>query len=131
MILVDTSVWADFFRGKEPAASRVDELLEADEVALAGPIVTELLRGVRSPKARADLEAALAGCHVLADPADLWRDAGLLGAAAGKKGHTVKTLDLLIATYAIAHDVALLTSDSDFVKLRDAGFALRLASAVV
>ncbi len=127
MILVDTSVWADFFRGKEPAASRMDDLLEADEVALAGPIVTELLRGVRSPKARVELEAALAGCHLLSEPSDLWRDAGLLGAAAGKKGHTVKTIDLLIATYAIAHDIALLTLDSDFAKLRDAGFALRLA----
>lgn len=127
MILVDTSVWADFFRGREPAASRLDQLLEANEVAVAGPILTELLRGVRSLKDRERVTAALEGCHWLDAPPSLWREAGLLGATVGQKGHTVKTLDLLIATIALAHDVALLTLDSDFSHLRKAGIPLRLA----
>ena len=127
MILVDTSVWADFFRGVEPAASRLAQLLEANEVALAGPIFTELLRGVRSRKDRETVAAALEGCHWLEADPSLWKEAGLLGAALGRKGYNVKTLDLLIATVALAHDVALLTLDSDFSHLRKAGIPLRLA----
>lgn len=127
MILVDTSVWAAFFRGVEPTASRLDGLLEANEVAVAGPIVTELLRGVRSRRDRDAVSEAIAGCHWLEEPASLWREAGLLGSSLGQKGYTVKTFDLLIATYALAHDVELLTLDSDFSHMRKAGLPLRLA----
>jgi predicted nucleic acid-binding protein len=127
VILVDTSVWADFFRGVEPSASRLDRLLEANEVALAGPVLTEVLRGVRTPRDRAVVAAAFEGCHWLEQPAALWREAGELGAAVGRKGFTVKTLDLLVAAHALAHDVELLTLDADFQILRRAGLALRLA----
>ena len=127
MILVDTSVWADFFRGLEPAASRLDKLLEENQVAVTGPILTELLRGMRSHKDRESVAAALEGCDWLEAPPALWREAGLLGSTLGQKGYTVKTLDLLIATIALAHDVPLLTLDSDFSHLRKAGIPLRLA----
>ena len=127
MILVDTSAWGDFFRGAEPSASRVADLLEANEVAVAGPILTELLRGLRSRRDREAVTAALGGCHWLEQPGELWREAGLLGAVAAQKGYVVKSFDLLIAAYALAHDVALLTLDSDFGHLRKAGIELRLA----
>jgi hypothetical protein len=42
-----------------------------------------------------------------------------------KRGVTVKTLDLLIATYALSHSVSLLTADADFSTMRKAGVALQ------
>ena len=50
MILIDTSVWIEFFRGRDPFASRVDSLLAGAEAAIAGPIVTELRRGLRTAR---------------------------------------------------------------------------------
>jgi len=127
MILVDTSAWIAFFRDRKPMASRVDELLESNDVAICGPVLTELRRGFRSPADRARVVPLLEACHVLVQPPSLWEDAGDLGFAAARKGTTVKTLDLLIATYAISHAVPLLTTDADFAWLQRAGVRLTLA----
>ena len=124
MILGDTSAWIDFFRGKGSLADRVDDALAANEAALCGPIITELRRGLRSPSERRKVIPLLEGCHQLEQPADLWEEAGELRYVLARKGVTVKTLDLLIATYALSHGVALLASDSDFDGMRRAGIPL-------
>jgi predicted nucleic acid-binding protein len=124
MILVDTSAWIDFFRGAGQLANRVDELLVANEVALCGPVITELRRGLKSPAERRRVIPLFDACHDLEQPARLWEEAGELGYALARKGVTVKTLDLLIATYALSHGVALLASDSDFDAMRRAGIPL-------
>lgn len=126
MILVDTSAWIDFFRGHDPVAERVDLLLEGNEAALCGPVLTELRRGLRSASERKRVLPLLSGCQCLEQPADLWVAAGELGYALRRRGATVKTLDLLIATYAVAADVPLLTTDADFDVMRRAGAPLSL-----
>lgn len=113
MILVDTSAWVDFFRGHDPLALRVDAALASADAVLAGPVVTELRRGL-SPGDRRRVLPLLRGCPVLMDPIDLWERAGDLGQDLARRGATVKSLDLLIAMYAIVHRVPLLTRDSDF-----------------
>jgi predicted nucleic acid-binding protein len=68
----------------------------------------------------------LEGCHLLVDPLHLWEEAGDLGYALGRRGITVRTIDLLVATYALSHAVALLTADADFEQMRRAGAQLLL-----
>ncbi len=63
---MDTSAWIGFFRGQAPFAAAVDRLLESDEVALCGPVLTELRRGLRSAADRARVLPLLAGCRILA-----------------------------------------------------------------
>jgi len=123
MILVDTSAWIEFFRGRQPVADTVDGLLESNEVALCGPVITELRRGLR-PSDRAKVMPLLGACHLLDQPAGLWEEAGELGASLGRRGATLKSLDLLIATYALAHSVPLLSTDRDFLTLQAAGIPL-------
>jgi predicted nucleic acid-binding protein len=127
MTLVDTSAWIAFFRGRGPAADRVDELLEADEVALCGPVLTELRRGIRSASERKKVLPLLDSCLLLPQPSALWEEAGDLGFALARRGATVKSLDLLIAVYALSHQVALLTTDRDFYLIRSAGLPLMLS----
>lgn len=93
---------------------------------MCGPVVTELRRGLRSARERIGVLQLLDGCHVLSDPPDLWQDAGDLGFVLRRRGLTVKTLDLLIATYALSHAVAVLTTDSDFRRMKRAGADLLL-----
>ena len=88
--------------------------------------MTELRRGLRSPAERHRLIPLLTGCHLLSDPPQLWEEAGDLGYALSRRGITVKTIDLLVATYALSHAVALLTTDSDFGHMRGAGAQLLL-----
>ncbi len=69
----------------------------------------------------------LGGCHLLSQPARLWEEAGDLGFFLARKGVTAKTLDLLVAAYALAHGAALLTTDADFAAMRRAGVPVVLA----
>ena len=126
MTLVDTSAWIAFF-GNGDSGRHVDELLDLDEAAVCGPIYAELRRGLRSAADRRTVLPLLGGCHELEQPDDLWLEAGDLGFALARRGVTVKTLDLLIATYELAHGVPLLTLDRDFRTMRDAGIPLTLA----
>ena len=126
MTLIDTSAWIEFFRGRGPIASQVDELVDADEAALCGPVVTELRRGFATERERRKVLPLLSACKALSQPTLLWEEAGDLGFFLARKGVTVKTLDLLIAVHALAHDSALLTKDRDFAAMRTAGVALVL-----
>jgi tRNA(fMet)-specific endonuclease VapC len=125
--LVDTSAWIDFFRGREPAAGHVDRLLEANDVALCGPVITELRRGLKSAAERRRVMPLLDGCHMLEAPEALWEEAGDLGFMLARRGVTVKTLDLLVATYALSHDATLFAVDTDFEQMKKAGVPLILA----
>jgi predicted nucleic acid-binding protein len=126
MILIDTSAWIQFFRGQEPLASSVDDALATNDAALCGPIETELRRGLLNERERKKVLPLLGGCHWLATPDNLWTEAGDLGYGLRRRGITPKTLDLLIATYALANDVALLTADSDFRHMQKTGIPLVL-----
>lgn len=96
---------------------------------MCGPIVTELRRGLGTARERARVLPLLDGCHTLDQPARLWEEAGDLGYALARRGVSVKTLDLLIATYALAHAAPLLTVDADFAAMKRGGLDLILAEA--
>jgi predicted nucleic acid-binding protein len=124
MILVDTSAWIDFFQGKERGAGLVDRLLVENQVAVCGPVITEIHRGLETEKDRKQVIPLLEGCRLLRQPDHLWEEAGTLGFLVRKRHRKVRTVDLLIACYALAHEVPLLTFDSDFRRIRSAGISL-------
>jgi predicted nucleic acid-binding protein len=126
MILIDTSAWIAFFREAGSVAELVEVALREDQAACCGPIATELRRGLASSAERGKVLPLLDGCHWLEQPPALWEEAGDLGYALRRKGLTVKTFDLLIATYALSHEAHLLTTDSDFALMRKKGIALEL-----
>lgn len=126
MILIDTSAWIEFFRGKSSTSESVGEAITGNDAALCGAVVTELRRGLRSTRERRRVLPLLEGCHRLSQPSDVWEEAGDLGFFLARKGITAKSMDLLIATYALAHGAALLTLDADFAAMKRAGVGLVL-----
>jgi len=102
MILIDTSAWVAFFRNQNPVADLVDRALDYNDAALCGPVYTELLRGLKNERERYRIIDYLDGCAFLVQPKDLWMAAGDCGYRLQRKGRTVKSMDLLIACYAIA-----------------------------
>ena len=126
MILVDTSAWIAFFRNRGPVAAVVDHALEDDDVALCGPVFTELRRGFKSTAERSKTIPLLLACHQLPQPTSLWNEAGDLGFALARKGVTGKSLDLLIAAFALTNGVPILTLDRDFRLIARAGAGLQL-----
>lgn len=118
MILVDSSVWIDYFNGRITAETDyLHTLLGTEPVAIGDLIYTEVLQGFRQDS---DYRTA----RSLFDNFTMYEMLGTTRALAAannyrqlrKRGITVrKTIDTIIATFCIEHDIPLLFSDRDFV----------------
>lgn len=117
MILVDTSVWIDYFNGVENKQTEsLDRILSEQSVLLGDIILTEILQGFDSDKEFRLAKQAL-------DPLDCVHLGGkslAIKAASNfrflrSKGVTIrKTVDMLIGSWCIEHEVELLHNDKDF-----------------
>lgn len=117
MILVDSSVWIDYFRGVvTPQTDRLDLLLGSEHLAIGDIILTEVLQGFTRQR---DFDLALerlgaltlveiAGRDIAVRAADNFRRLRALGVTPRK------TIDTLIATRCIESGYPLLFSDRDF-----------------
>ena len=120
MILVDSSVWIDYFNGRvSPETDLLDDLLVSDSVCLGDIIFSEVLQGFRSDT---DYRHAKELLSILPIYQMLNPELALLGAdnyrRLRKKGITVrKSVDVWIATYCIENRLPLLFSDRDFIPL--------------
>ena len=117
MILVDTSVWIDFFRGVESwETARLAGALKANEdIAICGPVLMEIRQGIASDKGVKDIQRRLSPLVYLATLRKTYCHAADIYRAARAKGKTIrKTIDCLIAACAIEHRAGLLQRDKDF-----------------
>ena len=117
MILVDSSVWIDYFRGTTtPQSNRLDALLGSEPLVTGDLVLTEVLQGFRSDR---DFNRAgrlltslivvdLAGREVAIQAAKNFRTLRTMGISVRK------TIDAVIATRCIASGFMLLYSDRDF-----------------
>ena len=117
MILVDSSVWIDYFNGLATRQTdRLDELLGSDLLLTGDIILAEVLQGFRDDR---DFRRAKRALDGLEFRAMLGRDIALKSAANYRalraQGITVrKTIDMLIATFCIENGHELLHADRDF-----------------
>ena len=117
MILVDSSVWIDYFRGvSTPESERLDVLLGSEPVAISDLILAEVLQGFAVEREFNQARRLLTGLHVRTlGGREIAIQAARNSRALRARGVTVrKTIDSVIATHCIEHDVALLYSDRDF-----------------
>ena len=117
MILADTSAWIDYLRGAAtPAAEALDTVLGKDEMVMGDLILVELLQGYRQDREAREIEANLSQLSVvtLCGP-ELAVMAANNYRFLRAKGATVRgTIDVIIATWCIVHDVRLIAVDRDF-----------------
>ena len=111
-VLPDTSIWIDYFRGREDAAG-LDRLLQEETVVSCGPVVAELLAGA-APAQRSALWLAIGSLELVELDVTAWREAGEHARALREHGVTVPLLDLLVAVAAIRGGAVLWTRDADF-----------------
>ena len=117
MILVDSSVWIDYFRGATtPQAEKLDALLGTEPVATGDLILTEVLQGFVSDRDFNQARKLLDSLEII----DLGGRSIAIQAARNFRvlrglGVTVrKTIDTIIATRCIESRLTLLYSDRDF-----------------
>jgi predicted nucleic acid-binding protein len=117
MVVVDSSVWVDYFNGvSTPHTDLLDRLLLQERILIGDLILTEVLQGFRSD---ADFRKARTLLDTLEFSPMLGREIALLSAQNYRKlrraGVTVrKTIDVIIATFCIVNRHRLLHTDRDF-----------------
>jgi hypothetical protein len=117
MILVDTSVWVDYFHGKTtPQTDHLDTLLGAEPLAIGDLILTEILQGIASDREFHKVRELLASLQLMQiGGTDIAVAAANNFRALRAKGVTVsKTIDTIIATRCIQDGHELLHCDRDF-----------------
>lgn len=117
MILVDSSVWIDYFNGKRSwQTDLLDHMLSNVPIIMGDLILTEVLQGFKSDKdydtAKSHLNKLpfrqMGGYNVAIQSAQNYRQLR-------KTGVTVrKTIDIIIATFCIIEGLTLLHDDRDF-----------------
>lgn len=117
MILVDSSVWIDYFSGNDTRqAETLDKTLGVRAVAVGDLILTEVLQGFRIDQ---DYKKAKELLGELTIFEMLGKEMAIKSAenfrTLRKKGITIrKTADVIIASFCIEHSLPLLFSDKDF-----------------
>jgi predicted nucleic acid-binding protein len=117
MLVVDTTVWVDYFNGQINAETDYLDRALSEELILVGDLIlTETLQGFRTDK---DFELAQAALARFEQKEmvnlQLARQSAQNYRILRKKGVTVrKTIDCLIATFCISENHTLLHRDSDF-----------------
>ena len=118
-MLVDTSVWSLALRRSPPFRAPEVAFLQAslergDIVVTTGVILQELLQGFQGPSARRRIIQSFSLLPVLAPDVDDHIEAAGLRNLCRRKGVQVGTIDALIASLCIRHELPLLTTDRDF-----------------
>ena len=122
MILLDTSVLVDFFKGlkNESSLKFEDVVRRGVPFGITSFIMQEVLQGAGSEKEFLILKRYLSTqrFYHLKDPVGSFIDAAMLYFKCRKKGITVRsTIDCLIVQTALEHDLLLLHNDTDFVAI--------------
>ncbi len=117
LILVDTSVWVDYFRGRETeAVSYVSDAIEKEEdLCVCGIVLTEVLQGIPAQKDYEIIKAHFDRLIFLPMPESSYILAADIYRQARSKGATIRsTVDCLIAACAIVHRAGLVHNDKDY-----------------
>ena len=117
MVIVDTTVWIDYFRGAmNPETAWLDVQLPRQRLGLTDLILCEVLQGIPDPAAFKRVRDELSKFHLFeTGGADLATAAALNFQILRRRGFTVrKTIDCLIATFCLKAGHQLLHRDGDF-----------------
>lgn len=123
ILLVDTSVWIEFFAGRDTPQTRFfkDAVREGADIALTGVILAEILQGIPSDSEFGRLRKALSSFRMVqAASGETYVEAAKLYRAGRKRGVTIRSLvDCLIAAIAMEHGAVILHQDRDYERISE------------
>lgn len=118
MVLVDTSVWIECFRARDPL--KLESVVDFDDVVTCLPVVQEVLQGFDDERLFRTAQDAMFALPIVESPLSLSvvSEAVDLYRRARRAGVTVRSsVDCLIAACALKHGLEVLHADRDFTGL--------------
>ena len=117
-ILVDTSIWVEYFnRPGSKYADRLAELLETEAACITGIILAELLQGAKTPAEFNLLRNSLKVVPLLKETEKTWEKVGKLSFELPRKGTVIPLTDCLIAVLAQENNCQVFTLDNYFTHI--------------
>ncbi len=117
MVLIDTSVWIDFFAGQSlPHVLALESLIqEREDLCICGVVLTEVLQGIRENAEFRKTRDSLSTLIFLPMQYATFLKSAEMFRSLRRKGITIrKPVDCLIAAVAVGNDIPLLHNDKDF-----------------
>lgn len=119
-ILVDTSVWVDYFRGSSASvADKLDSFLAEAEVCVPQIVAAELIQGAKSNRELAAIDDLLEAMTALDHGPGTWLKAGRVSRDLRRRGRSVHLLDCYIAAIAEETGCAVFTLDEHFREIQE------------
>ncbi len=117
-ILVDTSVWIDFFRGKDsPISLKLRQYLERDQTCYTGPIAVELYQGAKTPTETGIIDHLVQTIPYVEITRTHYHHAGQISYAAARHGRIFSVVDLILTVVAHDEQLKFFTLDGHFKEI--------------
>ena len=113
-VLVDTSVWIEFFKANSSVSNNLELLLIEDSVAICGVVLFELLQGIKSESEKLKIKEILLNLPYVEINKNIWQKSAEISLNIKKKGYTIPFSDILIGTLAIENNFSVFTLDKHF-----------------
>jgi len=116
LFLIDTSAWILGLKRNSSTQIKniLTEILDKDQSATTGIIILELLQGTKTKKEYEEIFSDLSALHYFKENREIWKKASLLGFELRRKGKTIPSTDLLIASISLYYNLNILHADNHF-----------------
>ncbi|MEW6408859.1 MAG: PIN domain-containing protein [Nitrospirota bacterium] len=114
-VLVDTSVWINYFqKANRDLSEKLENLLSDSQIFVPKIVIAGLIQGAHSEKEIAVIANFLDAFKIVDQKEDTWLKAGKLSFGIRKKGKSVNLIDCYIAVIAKEHRCSIYTLDRHF-----------------
>ncbi len=114
-ILIDTSIWVEFFRKKNSAVSaKLREYLKLNQACYAGPVYVELYQGAKSQRETEIVSELFDTINYVDITREHYHHAGLISQKAAREGKIFSTVDMILAVLAHDEGLSLFSLDHHF-----------------
>ena len=122
MVLVDSTVWIDFFaaRSSDLVVALENLIINREDICICGIVLTEVLQGIRKDSEFKKTRDLFTKLLFLPMPYPVFLKAAEIYRGLRRKGITIrKSVDCMIASVAIENDIPLLHNDKDFAAIEE------------
>jgi predicted nucleic acid-binding protein len=117
-VLIDTSIWVEYFRGKDHEVVEVVKgLIRTGRATLCGIVLSELLAGVRTKRSQDTLKETLEALEYAEVSRGIWILAGEMSSSLRRHGVSIPLTDLVVAALAVENGSELFTGDAHFDRI--------------
>lgn len=116
-MIVDTSIWIEYFKDTSGIVEVMEKGLMDNNIYIVGPVVSELLQGVKTEKEYNELKNCIDAVPYIKGRLTDWKRAGKISFKLRRSGTTIPLTDIYIAALAVKNNFIIFTRDKHFKEI--------------